>query len=510
MSELLTGLKKGSGNATGMRAIGLILLFLLALYELYSGGLPMMAVVCMSPLLLLGIYFALNYRYVIFWVMILTNMFMPFLARMGWFPLPQSVAIEAIEILLILLAMIHSAEHKITNILNFMGLGLMLWVGFGFIEIFNDSCDIGFHPDWWYQGARLMFFQLAYAQIVTGLYINNPKRLRQWVYVLAGFMFFAGFWGWKQRRFGFTDAEWGFLHGGGMVTHFVNGVVRYFSVFTDAANSGCCMAAGGVMLIVAALNARSKLDKLVFGICGAAGLYGVMISGTRTAVVTSFAGFFVYMFLSRSIKILIPTIAITAFGVIFLMFTTIGEDNPMIHRMRTTFDPNDASKAVRDYNKKQIAKYMQDCPWGVGVGVVRDEIPPWNKFKKVTYIAPDSEYVYIWVRTGWIGISFFVLSSLIMLMGAAVIVLFRLKNRTLRGIAGGLTSAFVVIHLGGYANQILMQFPNVLIWYGGLALVYIMPMMEDEWQKYEDEYIAKEEKWLAAWKFKRKNKLIHN
>lgn len=495
-----------SNNKTSAHnGIGLILLFLLALYELKSGGLPMMGVVCAAPFLVMLIYFALNYRYVIFWALLVINFFMPWLARMGYFPLPQSVAIEAIELVLILLAVLHASEHKIDHLMNTMSLGMIIWVGLGVLEMFNDSCGIGFHFDWWYQGARLMFFQLVYAQIVTALYINSPTRLRAWMYLLAFFMLFAGFWGWHQRSIGFTDYEWAFLYGGGMVTHFVNGVVRYFSVYTDAANSGCSMAAGAVTLLVAAINIKSKVDKVVFAICGFAAIYGVMISGTRTAVVTTFAGFFMYMILSRSIKILIPTLAITACALAFLMFTNIGDDNPMIHRMRTTFDKDDASLGVREYNKAQIAKYMKDCPWGIGVGAVRDEIPPRNKFKKVAYIAPDSEYVYIWVRTGVIGTGFFILSTIIMFGGACVIVLFVLRNKTLRGIGGGLTSAFFVIHLGGYANQILMQYPNVLLWYGGLSLVYILPLMEDKWEEYENKYVAKEDEFIKKWIEKRKN-----
>ena len=63
-----------------------------------------------------------------------------------------------------------------------------------------------------------------------------------------------------------------------------------------------------------------------------------------------------------------------------------------------------------------------------------------------------------------------------MLGGACRIVLFKLKNPTLIGIGGGLCSAFVAIQFGGYANQVLMQFPNCFIFYGGLTIVYLLPI----------------------------------
>ena len=81
-----------------------------------------------------------------------------------------------------------------------------------------------------------------------------------------------------------------------------------------------------------------------------------------------------------------------------------------------------------------------------------------------------------------------------MLFGACYVVLFKLKNKSLIGIGGGLTCAFVSIQLGGYANQVLMQFPNCLIFYGGLSIVYILPYLEPEWIKFEDKRFAEQEK----------------
>ena len=61
------------------------------------------------------------------------------------------------------------------------------------------------------------------------------------------------------------------------------------------------------------------------------------------------------------------------------------------------------------------------------------------------------------------------------------------------GIGAGLCCAFVAIQLGGYANQVLMQFPNNLIFYGGLAIVYILPSIEPEWIEYENKRLAERE-----------------
>ena len=54
------------------------------------------------------------------------------------------------------------------------------------------------------------------------------------------------------------------------------------------------------------------------------------------------------------------------------------------------------------------------------------------------------------------------------------------------GIGAGLCGHFVAMQLGGYGNQVLMQFPNALITYGGLAIVYILPYIQSEWTEFEN------------------------
>ncbi len=220
--------------------------------------------------------------------------------------------------------------------------------------------------------------------------------------------------------------------------------------------------------------------------------WGMFQSGTRTAIITMIAGFIVFLFLSRSTKILIPSVIIGGFFLIILIFTNIGNSNQQMRRMRSAFKKNDASATVRDVNKASIAKYMKDAPWGIGIGMMSDNIPANNKFRKLSEIPPDSEYVFIWVRTGPIGVTVFTCCMVMMLLGGCIIVLFRLKSPSLIGIGGGLCAAFVSIHLGGYVNQVLYIYPNGLTFFGGMAIVYVLPYIEPEWIKYEEKRLAKE------------------
>ena len=85
------------------------------------------------------------------------------------------------------------------------------------------------------------------------------------------------------------------------------------------------------------------------------------------------------------------------------------------------------------------------------------------------------------------------ITTFFMFAGACWIVLFKLKNPSLRGIGAGFCCAFVSIQLGGYGNQILMQFPNCVLYYGGLSLVYALPFIEKEWIEWEAKELAIQE-----------------
>ena len=77
-----------------------------------------------------------------------------------------------------------------------------------------------------------------------------------------------------------------------------------------------------------------------------------------------------------------------------------------------------------------------------------------------------------------------------MLFGGSYVVLCKLKSPSLIGIGGGLCSAFVSIQLGGYANQVIFQYPNGLTFFGGMAIVYLLPYIEKEWILFEENRLA--------------------
>ena len=340
-----------------------------------------------------------------------------------------------------------------------------------------------------------MAFQLMYIFLVFSLYIDKPNILIKYLYVWGALVLFASFWVWKQKNFGFTNGENSWLQGAGRNTHIIQGgsLIRYFSIYSDAANYGIGIASTAIAFIIFGITAKVLKYKLFFLIVGFTATWAMFPSGTRTAIVCFIAGFMAYVFLSKSFKIAIPISIVFAIFVFILAFTNIGNGNQQIRRMRSAFDKNDASANTRSINQAAMKKYMAEAPWGIGMAVGYKNVPANNKYTFMATVPPDSEYVFIWIHTGVIGITIFLICTAIMLIGACWIVFFKLKSPSLRGIGAGFCCAMVSQQLGGYGNQVLMQFPNCLVFYGGLTIVYILPHIEQEWIRYENELLKIQE-----------------
>ena len=485
---------KTYANEHGGRVMVLFLLFLLAIYMFVNAGFSAFAIVCIIPLMLIMTITSFRHRMLVFWALIIINYII------GWkhFPstgIPTSLYNEALEIVLLTIVIIDVKGSRFERLGNIMLLTLLLWCSFCTLEVLNDTCGIGIDVARWYPTARQMAYQMMYCFAVFTLYITNPKILNKYLFVWGALALFSVFWIWKQSKLGLTGTETTWLHSSAGRQHLIQAgtLIRYWSIFNDAATYGIGIAATAVAFTIFGITSKIKSHKLFFLITGAACAWAVFPTGTRTAMAALMAGFLAYVFLSKSIRIAIPVSIAFGIFVFILAFTNIGNGNQQIRRMRSTFDRKDASANVRTANQAAMKKYLDEAPWGIGMAVGYRNVPANNKYTFMATVPPDSEYVFIWIHTGIIGITTFLILTAIMLLGACWIVLFTLKSPSLRGIGAGMCSAFVAMQLGAYGNQVLTQFPNCLITYGGLTIVYILPHIEQEWIEYENKLLAKQE-----------------
>ena len=408
------------------------------------------------------------------------------LSRYGYMlPIPTSAHVELAYLVLIAYGAAH-AQRWGTGASRAMGpmIGIYLaWTFFSTIQAVNLSSEIDFSTiiTRWLAEYRTMTLQVFWAFMVNGLYFKRMEQVRALYRLWALLTIVAVAWGLRQQFGGFDRAEWAWLLAVGMKTHFVNGIIRYFSFFSEAANYGCCMGASTVVFGVLFLTTTSsKRDRMLFGLAAAAALYGMMASGARAAIFVLAAGLMAYCVISKRISTLIATMVVGGLFVGFLMLTDIGQGNAMIRRMRSAFNKEDNSLAVREINKATMKRYIDAMPFGLGAGIRNSDVPPSNKNHYLATVPPDSTWVYVDIHYGHLGQLLFLLSFGGMIAIGGMKVLFNIRDPELSGQMAAIVAGSFAMFVAGYANQIMLQFPNTWLFFGNLSLVALAEEMEQQ------------------------------
>ena len=167
----------------GGRVLILFLLFFLAMYQFVTAGLPAFAIVCLVPLIIPVIYATFQWQMLTFWGLIILNYFIQLFNKLQLLPngIPLSAYNELLELMLIGIALIDLRKTpQFERLGNLMFITLLIWFGFCFIEIFNDTCGLGLNIAGWYAGTRMMSIQLIYACVVFTLYLTDPVKLMKY------------------------------------------------------------------------------------------------------------------------------------------------------------------------------------------------------------------------------------------------------------------------------------------------------------------------------------------
>ena len=159
----------------GGRVLLLFLLFLLALYNLATSGLNSFAIICCIPFILVSIYIAFKWPYIVFWSLFLINYNVQFFSFNQLLPeaMPLSAYNELFEIALIAIAIIDFRRDRYWGrSMNLMAFAISLWILLCALEVFNDTCSLGINVGAWFTGFRLMAFQLVYFLILFVKFLN--------------------------------------------------------------------------------------------------------------------------------------------------------------------------------------------------------------------------------------------------------------------------------------------------------------------------------------------------
>ncbi|WP_240163943.1 O-antigen ligase family protein [Spirosoma taeanense] len=335
---------------------------------------------------------------------------------------------------------------------------IALWLLYTLIELINPEAP--YRPAWFYhvRPFSLHWFLVACIILVVPL---TRRDVQIFVNTWLIWSFLAALWAFKQHYLGLTPAEVDWLNSGfNARTHMLFGQLRCFSFYSDAAQFGAEMAGVTLVALIRVFEERKPLIKGAYVLLTLVFFWGYAVSGTRSALFVLAAGFVFYLLLKRDVPKLLVGMALAVPLFLLLMYTSVGSSNYQVQRMRSALTPmNDPSFLLRLQNQEKLKTYLQDLPFGAGIGTSTDMGARFSPWHWAAQIPPDSWYVELWIETGWVGVTLYIL-MLLGLVGIGSYRVWQLKDPWLSMVMYGFLAEFVGIALMGYSNPVLGQFPT--------------------------------------------------
>lgn len=465
----------------GVRPVKIVLLMILAIGAVGIGyvtalyGLVAGLAVAAIPCALSAVLFSLKSPAIAFLGLFVLNYFIMGIGRYAYDTIPAGTLLDALISYNVLVLLLHSMFHKVEwrRAKTFLTLMAGLWMLYGILEAVNPE-TVSFSG--WFSSVRGIAFHFFFIVVLAQIILDDFRYLRYILYLWSVLTLLAVAKALVQKFIGFDNAElyWLFVLGRHS-THVIHSGVRYFSFFSDAASFGAEMGLSMVVFSISALYIRHKGLKIYFLLVAGAALYGLLISGTRSALALPFVGYGLYILMSKNVKIIAMGAVAIIGAFVFLNYTHIGQGNALIRRARSAFDTSDPSLIVRLENQKILRELMRDKPFGAGIGHGGGKAKTFAPDAPISQIPTDSWFVMIWVETGVVGLLLHLAILFTALGRGMFLVMFRLRNPELRGLVAALTAAAGGLIAMSYANEVLGQIPQGVLLYVSMAFIYLSP-----------------------------------
>ncbi|MDX1286018.1 MAG: O-antigen ligase family protein, partial [Draconibacterium sp.] len=393
---------------------------------------------------------------------------------------PLGLSIDGHFILIYLSLFFKSFFEKVPwkNAKNDLTILAFVWYGYALFQLVNPEAV---SRAAWFYAMRGVALYMLFAIPIIFIMFNKNKDLALFFKIWAVLSILGTLKGMMQKFVGPDPWEQAWLDGGGELTHILFGKLRVFSFYSDAGQFGGAQGHAGVVFLLLAWNQKkSKKLRILYAIAGIMGLYGMMISGTRGSIAVPVMGFATYVVLQKNVKVIAAGILMGIMVFVFFKYTTIGNNNYSIRRMRTAFDPNDASLQVRLENQRKLKSYMASRPFGGGLGSAGN----WGmRFSPNTFLAQtptDSWYVMIWAEQGIVGLMLHLFILFYIVIKSSYVIAFKLKDPWIKAQMGALVSGIMGIMLASYGNGVLGQMPTGIVMYTSMAFLFLAKKLEQE------------------------------
>lgn len=340
---------------------------------------------------------------------------------------------------------------------------LTVWLCYTLLEYFNPEAP--YKPAWFYH-ARSFSLNWFYVTIIVLVAPITKADIRLLVKLWLGWSFLAALWAFKQQYLGLEEAEVRWLYeGGNQKTHVLWGQLRSFSFYSDASQFGAEMAGVTLICLIRFFEDKKWVVRLGFVALALVFFWGYAVSGTRSALFVLLAGYPAYLLLTRNVGRILMGGAVAAPLLAILMFTHLGDSVYQIYRIRTALHPTeDASFMLRLENQQKLRGYLKNLPFGAGIGTSADTGARFSPNHFAAQVPPDSWYVEIWIETGIVGLTLYLL-MIVGIIGFGVYKVWQIKDPWLSKLMIAFLAEFIGIALMCYSNPTLSQFPTSTILY---------------------------------------------
>lgn len=455
-----------------------------------SGNISNILIVAIFPLLALGFGVSIKYPIVSLLAYGVVAGFWGVIARILIRQSNVSVILEVALIYFFACMLFHAFTSRDLNwkrAVNVMTIGYAVWFLFCFMEVLNPR---GLTEAW--INTRGFYPSTLLFAIFCSVLLSQYKLIKILLVAIAIHTIIAFIKIMIQKYMGFDQYEITWLYStGSYTTHLLNTGIRYFSIFSDAGNSGSNMGNIGIVYAIIAFSTPGKKLRFFYIFISILGLIGMFMSGTRGAMMVPLSGLLLFCLIIKNIKLTLTGGILGILIYAFFAFTYIGEGNQFIRRMRTAFRPTeDASFNVRMENQKLIGEYLKDKPFGEGIGLAGVEAQKYGE-RYITTIPVDSYYVKIWVQTGIVGLILHIAVLLVMVLWGCYLVMFKVKDKQLKMILTAMLCGLFGLMLSAYGNQFFNQPNTQFILFTFMAFILNGPYMDRQLTEEREKVLLK-------------------
>jgi hypothetical protein len=373
----------------------------------------------------------------------------------------------------------------------------LIWYGYIILEFFNP--EVQSRQAWFYFMRTHLYMLLTV--VLVFLLFNKNKYLTYFLYLWFAIEMLGTFKALGQLYIGLDPFEKYWLDTVGAKTHLLFGELRAFSFFSDAGQFGASQAHTGMVALIIGLTTSKHGERIFCLIAAFFCFWGMFLSGTRGVWGVLLGAFPLYLILIKNFKGLVVGMVIGMAVFAFFKYTYIGQGIYFINRMRTAFDPENASLQARLINQNKLRPYLASRPFGGGIGHAGGKATRFTPGSFLASVPTDSWYVEIWAEQGLVGLTLHLTLLAYIILKGSYLIMFRIRNKELRFRLTALLSGVLGIIVSSYGNGVYGQMPTGLLVYTSMAFVFMGEELDKELsdqKKLDEENALAEQKALTV------------